>query len=91
MDLLRTQFDESASGDIAAERETVTLFQGSADYFDFSRIEQRPTEPLQSAQPEIPRPTGACNTGPHHPSQPDMRCLERCLTPVRDIGVPKTP
>ena len=31
-----------------------------------------PTELLDSAQPVIHRPTGACHTSRHHPSQPVM-------------------
>jgi hypothetical protein len=31
-----------------------------------------PTELLKSARLVIYRPTGACNTGLHHPTQPDM-------------------
>jgi len=32
-----------------------------------------PTELLKSARLVIYRPTGACNTGQHHPTQPVMR------------------
>jgi hypothetical protein len=31
-----------------------------------------PTELLKSARLVICHPTGACNTGLHHPTQPDM-------------------
>jgi hypothetical protein len=46
-----------------------------ADFCELSRA-------LLSTQPDPHRPTGACNTGPHHPSQPDMGGRLRSLAVV---------